>query len=158
MRTIGTHMKNRRKWVLSSILGFLTFLILLWLALFYSLDYRPKLEANRAIKRFHQQMNEGEFGRIRDDAGSYSNLGKSPEEWTASLGKIRDSLGKFKAVKTSLIKCEAGPVFICRAYCVSAFEKRETTELFRFSRATGRLRLVEYSVLIEGQQFPPRGG
>lgn len=160
MRTIGLHMKNTKKWVLPTILGFLTSLILLLSAVFYAFDYRPRLEANRAIEKFHQQMNDGDFGRVYDDAGSYSSLslGKSREEWTASMGKIRDSLGKFKAVKSSLIKCEAGPVFFCRASCESAFEKTETTELFRFSRATGRLKLIEYSVLIEGQQFPGRKG
>jgi len=151
-------MERAKKWLLSTILGFLALLILLCSALFYSFDYRPKLEATKAIEKFHQQMNDGEFGRIRDDAGSYSSLGKSREEWTASMAKIRDSLGKFEAVKSSMIRCEAGPVFICRASLVSAFERTETTEFFRFSRATGRLMLVEYSVLIEGQQFPPRKG
>src|SRR5690348_16826747 len=147
-------MKNARKWVLRAILGFLTSLILLLFAAFYTFDYGPRLETSRAIERFHQQMNDCDFSRVYDDAGSYTSLssGKSRAEWVASMGKIRDSLGKFKAVKSSLIKCEAGPVLLCRASCVSAFEKTETTELFWFSRATGGLRLVEYSVQIEGQQ------
>lgn len=98
-------------------------MIFLWSALFYSFDYRPKLEATRAIEKFHKQMNDGEFNQIRDDAGTYSSLGKSPEEWTAYMGRIRDSLGKFESVKSSMIKCEAGPVFICRASLVSAFER-----------------------------------
>jgi hypothetical protein len=151
-------MTRSKRWLLSTILGSLTLLILPWSALFYSFDYRPKLEATRAIEKFHKQMNEGEFGQIHDDAGMYSSLGKTREDWAASMAKIRDSLGKFEAVKSSMIRCEAGPVFICRASLVSAFERTETTEFFRFSRATGRLTLVEYSVLIEGQQFPLRKG
>lgn len=149
-------MTRAKKWLLSTVLGFLALLILLWSALFYSFDYRPKLEATRAIERFHKQMNNSEFGEIHDDGGAYSSLGKTREDWAASMAKIRDSIGRFEAVKSSMIKCEAGPIFICRASLVSAFERAETTEFFRFSRASGRLTLIEYSVLIEGQQFPPR--
>jgi hypothetical protein len=52
-------------------------LIFLWSALFYSFDYRPKLEATRAIEKFHKQMNDGEFSQIRDDAGTYSSQGRA---------------------------------------------------------------------------------
>ena len=149
-------MTGAKKWLLSTILGFFAIVILLVLALFYSFDYKPRLEATRAIEKFHKLLNDGDFGQIQDEVGTHSNLGMSREDWTASIGKIRDSLGKFEVVKTSLIKCEAGPVFICRATLVSEFEKSETKEFFRFSRATGRMVLVEYSVLIEGKQFPPK--
>jgi hypothetical protein len=85
-------MKSAGKCLLSTILGFLTFLLLPWLGLFYTHDYRPKLEANRAIEKFHKQMNDGEFGQIRDDASSYSSLGRRHRIRGTRIAKARHAI------------------------------------------------------------------
>lgn len=131
------------------LLGTIVFLLIAFLVLGYEFDFKPKREAKSFINGFHQHFNAGDFEQICCSRG-YKRPANDLSGWLADMSRVRDSLGKFREVKNSAIRCAAGPVFTCRASYVSVFEKNEATESFELSRASGQMTLFDYSVSTKG--------
>jgi hypothetical protein len=158
--------KQITKWLAILGLTFLVLVVSLWIYARYSFQVFQQAktrETASVVQRFHEGYNAQQLDEICEVAYGCSVPSFGREGWGSYLRQVRNDVGRFNNVTSSVIRVHIEPPGV-RATYVSSFEKTECTEVFDLTffdsplkdrRLTyGPLKIVGYRVLIDGKQIP----
>ena len=105
-----------------------------------------RAQAAKAIAQFHERIENGQFGKVYDDADEELQRAAPREILIDAMQKTRNLWGKLTEVTYLQTNVVMNPEVQVRAVCNVTFERGAATEMFIFMKRNRQVKLAHYEI------------